>query len=70
MVDWKNRFAPFKPKEHPHGLLPPPPYVEDYVRRRQVDFALPYDLWWLDKHEQLPGRAVVESWKYKKIVKS
>lgn len=65
--DPKNRFTPYKPEDHPHGLLPPPPYFDDWVRHRQVEFKLPYDLWWLHTHNQLPGRDVVESWKYKRI---
>lgn len=66
-VDAKNRFLPFKSEDHPHGILPPPSYCEDWVRKRQVDFKLPYDLWWLNNHNQLPGRDVIESWKYKRI---
>lgn len=34
-------------------LLPPPIHVGRYLRERQSDFLLPYDLWWLYKHKQL-----------------
>lgn len=66
-TDSKNR-SNYKEEDHPHGLLPSPSYCDDYVRGRKVDFKLPYDLWWLHSHNQLPGRDdVVHSWNYKKI---
>ncbi|XP_065200673.1 uncharacterized protein LOC135831812 isoform X2 [Planococcus citri] len=65
--DAKNR-SNYKEEDHPHGLLPPSAYANDYVRERRVDFKLPYDLWWQHSHNQLPGRDdVVHSWNYKKI---
>ncbi|XP_065205528.1 histone-lysine N-methyltransferase ash1-like [Planococcus citri] len=65
--DAKNR-SNYKEEDHPHSLLPPPAYANDYVRERRVNFKLPYDLWWQHSHNQLPGRdGVVHSWNYKKI---
>ena len=65
--DAKNR-SNYKEEDHPHSLLPPPAYANDYVRERRVNFKLPYDLWWQHSHNQLPGRDdVVHSWNYKKI---
>lgn len=49
------------------GLLPPPPYCEKYFRQTQIDFQLPYDLWWAQEYSKLPGRDSVPSWNYKKI---
>lgn len=55
------------PEEHEHGLLPPPAYCDEFVRRRRVHYQLPFDLWWLHTNAQLPGRDIVPSWNYKKI---
>ncbi|KAH8410780.1 hypothetical protein KR222_007582, partial [Zaprionus bogoriensis] len=49
------------------ALMPPPPYCERYFRRSQLDFELPYDLWWAYSHDKLPTRHVVPSWNYRKI---
>ncbi|XP_066246011.1 histone-lysine N-methyltransferase ash1 isoform X2 [Euwallacea similis] len=57
----------YNPEEHPFGLLPAPLHCGKHLRRRKVDFLLPYDLWWQHTHSQLPGRDVVPSWNYKKI---
>lgn len=57
----------YRPEEHEHGLLPPPYHCGKYLRQRRVEFRLPYDLWWLHTHSQLPGRDKVPSWNYKKI---
>jgi histone-lysine N-methyltransferase ASH1L len=57
----------YRPEEHQHGLLPPPYHCGKYLRQRRVEFKLPYDLWWLHTHNQLPGRDRVPSWNYKKI---
>uniref|UniRef100_A0A1B0GKA3 AWS domain-containing protein n=1 Tax=Lutzomyia longipalpis TaxID=7200 RepID=A0A1B0GKA3_LUTLO len=51
----------------PISLLPPPPYCERFLRKTQRDFLLPYDLWWANENEKLPGRNSVPSWNYKKI---
>ncbi|XP_036326149.1 histone-lysine N-methyltransferase ash1 [Rhagoletis pomonella] len=47
--------------------LPPPPYCEQYFRRTQVDFELPYDIWWAYTNSKLPTRITVPSWNYRKI---
>ena len=52
---------------HVHGLLPPPYYCGRQLRQKKEDFQLPYDLWWLHAHKQLPGRDVVATWNYKRI---
>ncbi|XP_023718384.1 histone-lysine N-methyltransferase ash1 isoform X3 [Cryptotermes secundus] len=57
----------YRPEEHQHGLLPPPYHCGKYLRQRRVEFKLPFDLWWLHTHNQLPGRDRVPSWNYKKI---
>ena len=57
----------YVPEEHEHGLLPPPAYCEKFVRRRRIDYQLPFDLWWLHTNNQLPGRDIVPSWNYKRI---
>ncbi|XP_071538356.1 uncharacterized protein ash1 isoform X2 [Panulirus ornatus] len=62
----KNKLT-YDPEEHIHGLLPPPCYCRKWLRERQIDFVLPYDLWWLHEHNMLPGRDIVPSWNYKKI---
>ncbi|XP_046400924.1 uncharacterized protein LOC124167161 isoform X2 [Ischnura elegans] len=62
----KQRMA-YRPEEHRHGLLPPPYHCGKWLRQRRLDFQLPYDLWWLHTHSQLPGRDIVPSWNYKKI---
>ncbi|XP_066993147.2 histone-lysine N-methyltransferase ash1 [Anabrus simplex] len=62
----KSRLL-YRPEEHQHGLLPPPYHCGKYLRQRRVEFRLPYDLWWLHTHSQLPGRDCVPSWNYKKI---
>jgi histone-lysine N-methyltransferase ASH1L len=53
--------------EHVHGLLPPPYYCGRQLRQKKEDFQLPYDLWWLQAHKQLPGRDVAATWNYKRI---
>ena len=53
--------------EHVHGLLPPPYYCGRQLRQKKEDFQLPYDLWWLHAHKQLPGRDVVATWNYKRV---
>ncbi|CAL4137305.1 unnamed protein product, partial [Meganyctiphanes norvegica] len=62
----KNKLT-YDPEEHRHGLLPPPCYCRKWLREREIDFRLPYDLWWLHEHNMLPGRDVVPSWNYKKV---
>ncbi|KAK8740388.1 hypothetical protein OTU49_002890, partial [Cherax quadricarinatus] len=62
----KNKLT-YDPEEHIHGLLPPPCYCRKWLRERQIDFVLPYDLWWLHEHNMLPGRDIVPSWNFKKI---
>ncbi|XP_047120741.1 histone-lysine N-methyltransferase ash1 [Schistocerca piceifrons] len=62
----KSRLI-YRPEEHQHGLLPPPYHCGKYLRQRRLEFKLPYDLWWLHTHSQLPGRDRVPSWNYKKI---
>lgn len=57
----------YVPEEHEHGLLPPPAYCNKFVRLRRIDYQLPFDLWWLHTHSQLPGRDITPSWNYKKI---
>ncbi|XP_016986221.2 histone-lysine N-methyltransferase ash1 [Drosophila rhopaloa] len=51
----------------PVSLLPPPPYCEKYLRRSEVDFELPYDIWWAYTNSKLPTRHDVPSWNYRKI---
>ncbi|XP_017072424.2 histone-lysine N-methyltransferase ash1 [Drosophila eugracilis] len=51
----------------PGSLLPPPPYCEKYLRRSEMDFELPYDIWWAYTNSKLPIRNVVPSWNYRKI---
>lgn len=51
----------------PASLLPPPPYCEKYLRRTEMDFELPYDIWWAYTNSKLPTRNVVPSWNYRKI---
>ncbi|XP_046358620.1 histone-lysine N-methyltransferase ASH1L-like [Haliotis rufescens] len=53
-------------EEHSHGLLPPPLHVGKYLRERQTDFTLPYDVWWMYLHNMLPKREEPTP-KYKKI---
>ncbi|XP_055856799.1 histone-lysine N-methyltransferase ash1 isoform X2 [Episyrphus balteatus] len=48
-------------------LFPAPPYCEKYFRRTQIDFQLPYDIWWSYTNGKLPTRETVPSWNYKKI---
>ncbi|XP_068148570.1 LOW QUALITY PROTEIN: histone-lysine N-methyltransferase ash1 [Drosophila tropicalis] len=48
-------------------LMPPPPYCERYHRRTQIDFELPYDIWWAYTNAKLPQRHQVPSWNYRKI---
>ncbi|XP_050336751.1 histone-lysine N-methyltransferase ash1 [Bactrocera neohumeralis] len=47
--------------------LLPPPYCEHYFRRTQIDFQLPYDIWWAYTNSKLPTRITVPSWNYRKI---
>ncbi len=54
-------------EDHPHGLLPPPYYCGRQLRQKKEDFQLPFDLWWMQAHKQLPGRDVAATWNYKKI---
>ncbi|XP_016998103.2 histone-lysine N-methyltransferase ash1 [Drosophila takahashii] len=51
----------------PGSLLPPPPYCERYLRRSEIDFELPYDIWWAYTNSKLPTRHIVPSWNYRKI---
>ncbi|EDV52382.2 histone-lysine N-methyltransferase ash1 [Drosophila erecta] len=51
----------------PASLLPPPSYCEKYLRRTEMDFELPYDIWWAYTNSKLPTRNVVPSWNYRKI---
>ncbi|KAB7505128.1 Histone-lysine N-methyltransferase ASH1L, partial [Armadillidium nasatum] len=62
----RNKLV-YDPEEHTHKLLPPPCYCKKWLRERQVDFRLPYDLWWLHSHNMLPGRDLVPSWNYKRV---
>ncbi|GJQ68942.1 putative histone-lysine N-methyltransferase [Trypoxylus dichotomus] len=62
----KSRLV-YNPQEHPYGLLPAPYHCGKYLRCRKIPFQLPYDLWWLHTHSQLPGRDTVPSWNYRKI---
>ncbi|XP_013779563.1 uncharacterized protein LOC106464006 [Limulus polyphemus] len=43
----------YNPSEHEHGLLPPPIHVGRFLRHRLSEFLLPYDMWWLYKHNKL-----------------
>ena len=45
----KDRLA-YNPSDFSHGFLPPPLHVDDYLRRREVDFQLPFDLWWMHNY--------------------
>ncbi|XP_067145444.1 uncharacterized protein ash1 [Centruroides vittatus] len=49
----KSKFKDKISNECEQCLLPPPIHVGRYLRERQSDFLLPYDLWWLYKHKQL-----------------
>ncbi|XP_034120738.1 histone-lysine N-methyltransferase ash1 isoform X2 [Drosophila guanche] len=49
------------------SLLPPPPYCEKYLRQTEMDFELPYDIWWAYTNDKLPTRHIVPSWNYRKI---
>lgn len=51
----------------PPALLPPPPYCEKFFRQTEIDFQLPYDLWFAHENQKLPGRDTVASWNFKKI---
>lgn len=53
--------------ENAGGLLPPPIYCENYFRRSQIDFELPYTIWLAHQNGKLTGRNLVPSWNYKKI---
>ncbi|RWS31394.1 histone-lysine N-methyltransferase ASH1L-like protein [Leptotrombidium deliense] len=46
------------------SLLPPPQYVFNAKRKELVEFALPYDIWWLSKTNQITD---ISRGKYKKI---
>ncbi|KAH8242251.1 hypothetical protein KR026_012598 [Drosophila bipectinata] len=59
--------APEEQQVAPASLLPPPPYCEKYLRRSEIDFELPYDIWWAYTNSKLPTRHVVPSWNYRKI---
>jgi histone-lysine N-methyltransferase ASH1L len=45
--------AIYNPEEHAHGLIPLPIHVGKYMAEKQVDFLLPYDIWWLHTHGQV-----------------
>ncbi len=63
----KAHQAYYNPEEHPYGLLPAPSYCGKALRAKREDFQLPFDLWWLHSHRQLPGRDVAATWNYKRI---
>ncbi|KAH1005289.1 hypothetical protein HUJ04_006302 [Dendroctonus ponderosae] len=62
-----SRILAYNAEDHPFGLLPPPYHCGRSLRRKMVDFQLPFDLWWQHTHSQLPGRDLVPSWNYRKI---
>ncbi|XP_064620312.1 uncharacterized protein LOC135483383 isoform X2 [Lineus longissimus] len=43
----------YNPEDHEHGLLPLPIHVGKYMTEKEVDFQLPYDIWWLHSRGQL-----------------
>lgn len=47
--------------------LLPMPFLENYVMRRNIDFCLPWDLWYAHENGKLTGRNIVHSWNFKKI---
>lgn len=47
--------------------LLPMPFLENYVMRREIDFCLPWDLWYAHENGKLTGRNIVHSWNFKKI---
>lgn len=47
--------------------LLPMPFFDKYLLQTQIDFSLPYDLWFAHENDKLSGRNVVHSWNFKKI---
>jgi hypothetical protein len=63
----KKAPVSYNASDHAHGLLPPPYYCGRQLRQKREDFQLPFDLWWLHAHKQLPGRDVAATWNYKRV---
>ena len=53
-----NKKLVYDPSEHEHGLLPQPLHVGKYLRLKRVDFQLPYDIWWMYKHNAVSSRKI------------
>lgn len=53
--------------EPPIESLLPMPFFDKYLLQTQIDFCLPYDLWYANENDKLSGRNVVHSWNFKKI---
>lgn len=53
--------------EPPIESLLPMPFFDKYLLQTQIDFCLPYDLWYAHEHDKLSGRNIVHSWNFKKI---
>ncbi|XP_028316425.1 histone-lysine N-methyltransferase ASH1L isoform X2 [Gouania willdenowi] len=65
LMQLKKEKLEYIPGEHDYGLFPAPIHVGKYLRQKQIDFQLPYDILWLWKHDQLHKRPDVPL--YKKI---
>lgn len=65
-------FASDKPSTSQHndepvnGTLLPMPFNANYIMHKQVDFQLPYDVWYAHENDKLT-RNTVHSWNFKKI---
>lgn len=53
-------------EQTPESLLPMP-FFDKYLLQTQIDFRLPYDLWYAHENDKLSGRNIVHSWNFKKI---
>lgn len=54
-------------EEHPTESLLPMPFYSKQILETQMDFCLPYDLWYANENDKLTGRNIVHSWNFKKI---
>lgn len=49
------------------GTLTPMPFYANEIMHKEVDFQLPYDLWYARETEKLAPKNIVQSWNFKKI---
>lgn len=60
-----KKTANQQPDEPLNGTLLPMPFYAKQIMHAQIDFQLPYDLWYAYENDKLPPR--VQSWTFKKI---